>query len=136
MIELGVSFVLKFLHLCGLMMGAGAGLGSMAVSRRLRRAGPVPELLALRPFFARLALWGVALIWASGLGLWLIRYDFADLGPVYSLKLVVALVLLAVALALHRLGRRAAPPAWLPMLGMATAALTLLAVALSAWVFV
>lgn len=142
MIELTVNFVLKFLHLLGLMLGAAAGFGAMAVARQARRGGtPSPDLLALRPRFAKLALAGILLIWASGLGLWLFRYDLADLGPVYSLKMVVALVLLGVVLAINHLNGRAArngapPPAWLPKLGMTTPVLTLLAMALGVWVFI
>lgn len=141
MIELTVSFVLKFLHLVALMMGAGAGFGAMAVARQARRAGgaPSPQLMAMRPFFARLGLIGVTLIWITGLGLWLMRYDFVDLGGAYSLKLVASLILLGVVIALHRLNRRIAAgapaPTWLPKLAMAPPLLTLIAVALAVWVF-
>ena len=142
MIELTINFTLKFLHLFGLMLGAGAGFGAFVAARQARRAGgPSADLAALRPQFAKLALAGVALLWLSGLGLWLFRYDLADLGPAWSLKLVVALVLLGVALALSRLNGRARkagapPPAWVPKLGMATPVLTLTATALAVWVFI
>ena len=142
MIELTINFTLKFLHLIGLMLGAGAGFGAMAVARQARRAGGLsPDLAALRPQFARLALAGITLLWVSGLGLWIFRYDLVDLGPAWSLKLVVALVLLGIALALHHLNGRAQkagtlPPAWLPRLGMATPVLTLVATALAVWIFI
>lgn len=142
MIELTMNFTLKFLHLVGLMLGAAAGFGAMAVARQARRAGgPSPDLMALRPHFARLALAGIVLIWLTGLALWLVRYDLADLGPAYSLKMVVALVLLGVVLVINRVNARVArnggpPPPWLPKLGMATPVLTLAAVALAVWVFV
>lgn len=142
MIELTINFTLKFLHIFGLMLGAAAGFGAMIVARQARKsAQPSAELQSLRPHFSRLALFGIALIWISGLGLWLFRYDLTDLGPAYSLKLVVALVLLGVVLAINGLNRRAAksaapPPAWLPKLGMATPVLTLIAMALGVWVFI
>lgn len=142
MIELTVNFVFKFLHILGLMLGAAAGFGAMVVARQARRAnGPSPELAALRPVFTTLALSGITLLWLSGLGLWLFRYDFTDLGAAYSLKLVTALVLLGVILAINRVNARAArtgtpPPAWLPKLGMTTPVLTLIAMALGVWVFI
>lgn len=142
MIELTVNFFWKFLHIFGLMLGAAAGFGAMAVARQTRRAGgPRPELEALRPWFGRLGLAGILLIWVSGLALWMFRYSFADLGGAYSLKLVVALVLLGVILALHQVAGRAAkagtpPPAWLPKLGMTTPILTLVAMGLGVWVFI
>lgn len=142
MIELTMNFVWKFLHIFGLMLAAGSGFGAMAVARQARRAGgPAPELQALRPWFARLGLAGIVLIWVSGLALWMFRYSFADLGPAYSLKMVVALVLLGVALAIAQITRSAAragtpPPAWLPKLGMTTPVLTLVAMGLGVWVFI
>ncbi|MEO3386142.1 hypothetical protein [Mesorhizobium sp. CAU 1741] len=140
--DLTVNFVLKFLHILGLMLGAAAGFGTMVVARQARRAGaPSPELMALRPHFATFGLAGIVLIWLSGLALWLLRYDLANLGPAYTLKLVVALVLLGVILAIYQVSRRAAkagtpPPSWLPKLGMTTPILTLLAMGLGVWVFI
>ncbi|TKT81113.1 hypothetical protein [Aquamicrobium sp. LC103] len=143
MIEFTVNFVLKFFHLFGLLLGAAAGFGSMAVARQARRSGgkPPAELLALRPFFARMALAGIALLWVTGLGLWAFRYDFVRLGLAFDLKMLVALLLLAVIVAINMIMRRATaagtpPPAWLPKLGMTTPVLTLTAVALAVWVFV
>lgn len=141
MIELTVNFVFKFLHMFGLMLGAAAGFGAMVVARQVRRGGPTPELAAIRPAFSTMALTGITLLWLSGLGLWLFRYDLADLGAAYSLKLVTALVLFGVILAINRVNARAAqngtpPPTWLPKLGMTTPVLTLIAMALGVWVFI
>ena len=142
MIELTVNFTLKFLHIFGLMLGAAAGFGSMLVARQMRRAGGVsPDLAAIRPLFGRFALAGIVLLWLSGLGLGLFRYDLTDLGPAYSLKILIALVLLGVILVIGRLNARAAatgtaPSRWVPRLGMTTPVLTLLAMALAVWVFI
>ena len=131
-----------FLHFLGLMLGAGAGLGSMVVSRQIRRliGAPTPQLAALRPIFAHMALIGVALLWLSGLWLYMGKYGGVPLGPAFHAKLTVAALLLAVAISITVIGRRARgrglpPPPWLPILGMATAVLTLLAVALAVYVF-
>lgn len=140
MIELTINFVFKFMHIFGLMLGAAAGFSSMIVARQARRT-PSPELAALRPFFARLGFAGIVLLWISGLMLWLMRYDMADLGTAYAAKLVVALVLFGVILTMNSLFRRAQktgtpPPAWLPKLGMTTPVLTLVAMGLGVWVFI
>lgn len=114
-----MNFTLKFLHLLGLLLSAAAGFGAMAVPRQARNAGTVSaDLSALRPRFARLALAGIVLIWLSGLGLWLFRYDLADLGRLYSLKMAAALLLLGAALAVERAhpgtapNRRPGCPGW------------------------
>lgn len=142
MIELTINVVLKFFHILGLMLGAAAGFGSMLVARQARRAAtPSPDLLALRPLLSKLALAGIILLWITGLSLWLLRYDLAQLGPAYSFKMLVALVLLVVVIVINVVNRRAAsagtpPPTWLPKLGMSTPILTLIAVALGVWVFI
>ncbi len=127
-----------FLHFLGLMLGAGAGLGSMVVSRQIRRLTgvPTPQLAALRPIFAQMALMGVVLIWLSGIWLYVAKYGGAPLGAAFHAKLTVAALLLAVVIAINIIGLRARrhgvpPPPWLPMLGMATPVLTLLAVVLA-----
>ncbi len=142
MIELTLNVVLKFFHILGLMLGAAAGFGSMLVARQVRRAtSPSADLLALRPLLSKLALAGIVLLWVTGLGLWLFRYDLADLGPAYSLKMLVALLLLSVVMTINAANRRAAStgtpaPSWLPKLGMSTPILTLIAMALAVWVFI
>jgi len=140
--EFAVILVLKFLHLVGLMLGAAAGFGSMAVMMQARKAGgpPPAPLMALRPFFGKLGLAGILLLWVSGLALWGLRYDFANLGAAYVLKLVAATALLGMILFMSRATARMArdgtpPPAWMPKLGMMSSPLTFLAVFLAVWVF-
>lgn len=136
-----LAFV-KFLHFSGLMLGAGAGLGSLAVARQIRRARgtPAPQLAALRPFFAHLALSGIVLLWLTGLWLYFATWRGTDLGSAFHAKLGVAALVLAIILVINLVGRSAAakslaPPAWLPKLGLATPVLTLIAVALAVYVF-
>jgi hypothetical protein len=132
----------KFLHFLGLMLGAGAGFASMAVARQIRRSAgeSTTQFAALRPALARMALGGIILLWLSGLWLYLGYYSGADLGGAFHAKLGVAALLLLVAAAINFINARSrtrgvAPPAWLPMLGMSTSVLTLLAVALAVYVF-
>lgn len=140
--DVAAIVVLKFLHFIGLMMGAGAGIGQMVVAARIRRdaEGATAPLQAIRPIFGKVGLYGIVLLWVTGLALWFIRYGFVNLGVAYALKLVVATVLLGMILGMSQAMAKAIeagrpPPAWLPKLGMATAPLTLLAVFLAALVF-
>lgn len=132
----------KFLHLFGLMLGAGAGLGQMVLARRIRLANgaPGPELAALRPIFARMALVGISLLWLTGLWLYLGFHAGAPLPPAFHAKLGVAALLLAAVIVINVTMARARaagnpPPAWLPKLGMTTPVLLLIAVALAVYVF-
>jgi UPF0716 family protein affecting phage T7 exclusion len=141
--EFAAIVILKFLHFLGLMLGAAAGFGSMAVMMAARRNGegpPPAPLMALRPVFGKLGLTGIVLLWVSGLALWFMRYGFANLGVAYALKLVTATALLGMILAMSQatasmMRNGTPPPAWLPKLGMATSPLTFLAVFLAVWVF-
>lgn len=140
MLELTINFVLKFFHIFGLMLGAASGFGSMVVARQMRRA-PSPEIAKLRPFFIKLALIGIIVLWITGLGLWMMRYDMAQLGRLYDIKMLVAAILLVIVIFMNMTLRRAAkagtpPPAWLPKLGMSTPFLTLIAMGLGVWVFI
>jgi len=92
--------------------------------------------MALRPFFGRLGLTGILLLWVTGLALWGLRYSFANLGVAYALKLVTATVLLGMILAMSQATAKMAkngtpPPAWMPKLGMISSPLTFLAVLLA-----
>lgn len=140
MLEQTINFILKFFHIFGLMLGAASGFGSMIIARQMRRA-PSPEVAKLRPFFIKLALGGIVLLWITGLGLWIMRYDMAQLGRLYDIKMLVAAILLVIVIFMNMTLRRAVkagtpPPAWLPKLGMSTPFLTLIAMGLGVWVFI
>jgi hypothetical protein len=132
----------KFLHFVGLMLGGGAGFASMVVARHMRANSgqPTPQLAALRPALARVALGGVLLLWVSGLWMFFSAWRGAQLGPAFHAKMAVATLLVLVVAAINVVGMRARargvpPPVWLPMLGMATPVLALVAVALAIAVF-
>ena len=142
MIELTINFVFKFIHMTGMMLGAASGFGMMLLARQARLSGGIsPDIAALRPRFAKLALLGISLLWISGLGLWMFRYDLVDLGAAYSLKLLIALVLFAIIVLVNTLNIRAKkngtlPPSWLPKLGMTTPVLMFAAMGLGVWIFI
>ncbi len=133
---------IKFLHFFSLMLGATAGFGNMAVALHVKRAGiPAPaSLTAMRPFFSKLGLGAVGLIWLTGIALYLMHYTSVDLGIAFHLKLLVAALLFAGVVVINRMGAKAAaagmpPPPALAKLGLATTALTVIAVALAVYVF-
>lgn len=133
--------IIKFLHFFSLMLGATAGFGNMAVALHIKRAGdkPVEALVELRPFFSKLGLGAVGLIWITGIALYLMRWSGAPLGIAFYLKLLAAALLFAGVIAINRILKStpagSPPPAILPKLGQATTALTLIAVALAVYVF-
>ncbi|WP_246225942.1 hypothetical protein [Chelativorans xinjiangense] len=132
---------MKILHLFGLMLGAGGGLGSMMVGIQAKRAEgpPPPALLALRKNFALAALTGVLLLWVTGLWMWLVDYSGAWLGTAFALKLLAAAAILAILIAARIAMARTAPgsppPAFLQRLGPISGLLSYIAVALAVIVF-
>ncbi|WP_163269175.1 hypothetical protein [Chelativorans alearense] len=132
---------MKILHLFGLMLGAGGGLGSMMVGIQAKRAEgpPPPALLALRKNFALAALTGVLLLWVTGLWMWLVDYGGAWLGTAFALKILAAAAILAILIAARIAMARTAPgsppPAFLQRLGPVSGLLSYIAVALAVIVF-
>lgn len=133
--------LMKTLHLFGLMLGAGGGLGTMLLAIQAKRAGgpPPPAMIALRKNLALAALVGVLLLWATGLWLWLINYSGAWLGAAFTLKLITAAIILGILIAARIAMVRAVPgsppPAWLRRLGPLSGLLSYVAVALAVFVF-
>jgi hypothetical protein len=90
---------LKILHFIGLMMGGGAGFGSMIVMGAIRRADDAGKaaLMPLRPKLANIGLAGVVLLWLTGVGMALTGEVAMALGLWFWLKMLVAGALLAIA---------------------------------------
>jgi len=134
-------WIIKFLHIFGLMLGAAAAFGNFAVARqvKLTAGAPPKELLALRPFFARTALVAILLLWLTGLWLYFDAYSGTTLGLAFHFKLASATLLLAaiiaVNIAVNRMAAGGPAPSWLPQLHVATRILLVIAVALAVFVF-
>lgn len=132
---------MKILHLFGLMLGAGGGMGSAMVGIQASRADgpPPPALLALRKNFALAALIGILLLWITGLWMWLVDYRDAWLGTAFALKLAAAAAILAILvaarLAMARTAPGSPPPGWLQRLGPVSGLLAYVAVALAVIAF-
>jgi hypothetical protein len=134
--------IVKFFHFFALMSGAAGGIGNMAVAMQVKRSdGPPPApLVALRPYFSKVGLTGIILIWLTGLTLYAMHWESADLGAGFALKLLSGFLLLLAVIATTVMGARAAkagtpPPAIMAKLGPASGLLSILTVALAVYVF-
>lgn len=88
-------------HLVGLMMGAGGGFGSMIVMGAANKA-PADQAMALRrlgPTLARFALFGLLLLWVTGVSMFLMVGGQAAMPPLFWIKLVFVATLTLAALA-------------------------------------
>lgn len=133
--------IIKFLHLLALMMGAAASIANLVIaSKAITTDNGREALLALRPLFSRLGLLAVLLIWITGVWLYIERFGGAALGPVFTVKIIAAALLLFAIAAINIAGMRAKRsgrpvPGPIQKLGPATLLLTLIAVAAAVWVF-
>lgn len=133
--------VAKFFHFLGLMLGGGAGFGSMAVEISLRKVGGEPPMLlrALKPMLGRIGLIGIALLWITGL-IMLAEHGTAGLGFLFYIKLACALGILVIATWLTVKGagyarRGEAPPAGFDNPAKLNGPLALVAMAIAVYLF-
>ena len=133
--------LMKILHLFGLMLGAGGGLGNMLLSIQAKRTEgpPPPAIPALRKRFAQVSLGGVVLLWLTGLWLWLVPYDAVTPGLAFSLKLVAAAIILGFGIvaqvAMARAQPGTPPPGFIRRFGPLVGLLAYVAVALAVIAF-
>jgi len=96
--------IVLFLHLLGLMMGAGGGFGSMIVMRGAlkmtpEQAGPVRSL---GPALGRFSFAGLILMWITGVALAFLKYGgFSGLPQLFWVKFAFVLSLTAAAITLE-----------------------------------
>jgi hypothetical protein len=96
--------IVLFVHLLGLMMGAGGGFGSMIVMRGAlkmapEQAGPVRSL---GPALGRFSSAGLVLMLITGPMLVLMKYgSFSGLSPLFWVKMVFVVSLTSAALTLE-----------------------------------
>lgn len=132
---------LKILHFIGLMMGGGAGFGSMVLMRALRKADDAGKaaLMPMRPTLANIGLAGVVLLWLTGIGMALMGGAAGSLGLWFWLKLLAAAGILAIGVYGVIVRRRMAAgqpvPAYAARLPMLASPLSILAVVLAVLAF-
>ena len=99
-----ITDVILFLHLLGLMMGAGGGFGSMLVMRQAQKLAPEQQgpFRTLGPTMARFSHAGLALMWVTGLALVFMRYGgFANMPQLFWVKIVFVLSLTLAAITIE-----------------------------------
>ena len=125
---------IKILHFIGLMMGGGAGFGSMIVMGAIRRADDAGKaaLMPLRPKLANIGLAGVVLLWLTGVGMALMGEGAGGMGLWFALKMLAAGALLAIAvyglIVRRKMAAGQAVPAFAAKLPMMSSPLAILAV--------
>jgi hypothetical protein len=99
-----IGDIVLFLHLLGLLMGAGGGFGSAIV---MGHAGKLPAeqagpLRGVGPALQRFSTIGLVLMWLTGPMLVFLKYGgFSAMPPLFWVKLVFALSLTAAAIAIE-----------------------------------
>ena len=133
--------LMKLLHFLALVLGAGAGIGNLYLGLAQKRSGETPPIWigSLRLAFARTGLLGITLIWLTGLYLMFNHYGGWIPGASFLLKILAAGFLLvgvvAINLLLNQAAKTGTPSSLVPKLGMATTALTVLAVIFAVYAF-
>jgi len=136
-----MGFIL-FFHLLGLLLGAGAGLGHMAVAIAHKKTGggpPNDTIKAIKPVLGMLGLAGILLLWLTGI-IMLRGYDTSALGIAFYVKLSAAGIMLLITLWLTYVAGKAAkagvpPPAYMDNLGRMNMPLALIALGLAIYIF-
>lgn len=105
---------LKTLHLLALAVALGGGVARLLLLAAAGRAPQAAPAYALpQRWLAHATAAGVVLLWITGLALWLLGWNAADLGPAFHMKLAAAALLLILALfgwGRMMSGRPPAPP--------------------------
>ncbi len=121
--------ILKTIHLLALMFGAAASFGNLyMLMARGPHDLPSPEFTnQLRYLFRLTALGAIAIIWASGLLLMLIRYGWWIQSFAFDVKITFATVVLLIIAFLNLIAMRTpkgpgGPPSYVPVLHMVGAA--------------
>ncbi len=134
--------IVKFLHFFGLMLGAGAALGGMAVAIAHKRVGggpPSDTIKAIKPIFGLFGLSGISLLWITGL-IMARNVDPVLLGGLFYIKLLAAALMLAISVSLTVMAKKSAkagvpPPAYFDTVSRTSGLLAIIAVALAVTVF-
>lgn len=135
--------IVLFIHLVGLMMGAGGGFGSTVVMQHAAKLPPeqAGPLRGVGPALARMSTAGLVLMWVTGLTLVFMRYGgFSNLPQLFWVKIVFVLSLTLAAITIEmtyaqvKSGNMAAA-AKLPRLGPWAGLSSLLAVLFAALAF-
>ena len=95
--------ILLALHLIGLMVGSGGGIGSATVMPIAAKAPPeqAAVLRALGPRFARISMIGLVLMWVTGVAMVALTYPLASMPTTFWVKIAFVLSLTVCAILVH-----------------------------------
>ncbi len=103
---------LKIVHFLALLLGGAASVTPAVAMRALKRtghSGPPPPALALTLRVLGIgSLIAILLLWGTGLGMYTLKYQGADLGTAFIVKMAVATLILIIAVWLNLMATRAA----------------------------
>lgn len=90
--------ILKSIHLICLLLGGAASLGNAVLMKRVIAAGaPPPPLVAdAMGALGRMGLGAVVVLWLTGVPMAVMTDAFANGGPLFSAKLLIATALLGI----------------------------------------
>ncbi len=134
---------LKAVHLLGLFLGGAASLGNAVLLKRVLAAGgpPPPMVADAMQVLAKMGLGAILVLWATGIPLAVMTGAFATGGPLFSLKLLLAAIVLVLVPLMTWLrlqmaaGKRPPNPALIGRLALIVRWLVVAAIVLAVWVF-
>lgn len=134
---------LKAVHLLCLLLGGAASLGNAVLLKRVMAAGgpPPPMVADAMQVLAKMGLGAIIVFWATGIPLAVMTGAFATGGPLFSLKLLLAAIVLVLVPLMTWLrlqmaaGKRPPNPALIGRLALIVRWLVVAAIVLAVWVF-
>lgn len=130
--------ILKILHLLVLLLAGASSITpaiAMRVLKRTGHEGPPPPALAITLRLIGIgSLIAIIILWATGLGMYSIKYPGADLGMWFHVKLGAATLILILSIVLNLMAARAARtgmpanPRTVRRLGLAARGMVILAI--------
>jgi len=103
---------LKALHFLALLLGGAGSITPAIAARVLKRTGhegPPPRALALTLRLVGIgSLFAIILLWVTGLAMYVMSYQGADLGTWFLVKLAAATLILVISVAVNFMAAKAA----------------------------
>lgn len=134
---------LKAVHLLCLLLGGAASLGNAVLLKRVMASGgpPPPMVADAMQVLAKMGLGAILVLWATGIPLAVMTDAFATGGPLFSLKVLLAAIVLVLVPLMTWLrmqmaaGKRPPNPALIGQLALIVRWLVVAAIVLAVWVF-
>ena len=132
--------VLKVIHIYALIIGAVGGMGTAVIMAKAD-GPPSGQVVSVLGLFRKFGIWGVLILWITGLAMAFQEHGTLALGPVFYVKLLAAAAMLVLILGSARIAAKARaagtppPGALLARLGQLGALMAFVAVVCAVIVF-